>query len=96
MPQDEDWTEEIRKCRNVKEYILIGKADLGRCGHPWKTWDIPINSDKDDVILPYRKEGFKRIDLEHLSVYQICRSDFYSNGKWHHHSSIVAFVREKH
>lgn len=20
------------------EYILIGEADLGICGHPWRTW----------------------------------------------------------
>lgn len=38
MPYEQDWTRDFRAAKSVKEYILIGEADGGCCGHPWKTW----------------------------------------------------------
>ena len=41
MPMDEDWSADIRSCPSVREYILIGEADDGCCGHNWWTWGNP-------------------------------------------------------
>jgi hypothetical protein len=38
MPLGEDWTKDFRDAESIKEYILIGEADQGCCGHPWETW----------------------------------------------------------
>jgi hypothetical protein len=40
MPMGQDWTQLFRDAAsyNVDEYILIGEADDGSCGHNWKTW----------------------------------------------------------
>lgn len=40
MPMGLDWTALFRDC-GVEEYILIGEADDGSCGHNWKTWGNP-------------------------------------------------------
>lgn len=37
MPMGQDWTALFR-ASGVEEYILIGEADDGSCGHNWKTW----------------------------------------------------------
>lgn len=37
MPMGQDWTKYFRQS-NVDEYILIGEADDGTCGHNWETW----------------------------------------------------------
>ncbi len=34
--------------RLVEEYILIGEADDGSCGHNWRTWGNPNFRDDDD------------------------------------------------
>ena len=47
----EDWTDEIRKCESVEEYILIGEADGGCCGDAWRTWGIEAS----DIIVMLRK-----------------------------------------
>ena len=33
MPPGQDWTKDFRNERQVEEYILIGEADDGTCGH---------------------------------------------------------------
>jgi hypothetical protein len=60
MPMGEDWTAFFRE-HGIDEYILIGEADDGTCGHNWETWGNPdflpfeedheINSEGDQV--PY-------------------------------------------
>lgn len=76
MPMGQDWTQDFRKA-NVKEYILIGEADDGSCGHNWKTWgNIDYKNDtttstkeeygNDDVYNfqppPYQQDGYQRWD----------------------------------
>jgi hypothetical protein len=41
MPMGLDWTSLFRQY-DVEEYILIGEADDGSCGHNWKTWGNPV------------------------------------------------------
>lgn len=38
MELGQDWTSSFRACASVQEYVLVGEADNGACGHPWKTW----------------------------------------------------------
>ncbi|KAK9804894.1 hypothetical protein WJX72_010609 [[Myrmecia] bisecta] len=38
QPLGVDWTAGFRHTAAVLEYILIGEADDGICGHPWLTW----------------------------------------------------------
>jgi hypothetical protein len=40
MPMGADWTALFRE-HGVDEYILIGEADDGTCGHNWETWGNP-------------------------------------------------------
>jgi len=66
--------------RVVEEYILIGEADNGTCGHNWHTWGNPDfyqhdDAADDDIVAPYSRDGFKRVDLKELSVLQFSRFD---------------------
>ena len=47
MPMGQDWSQLFRDA-NVDEYILIGEADDGSCGHNWSTWGNPAFRDNDD------------------------------------------------
>ena len=38
MPSGVDWTESFRRSTKLVEYILIGEAWDGCCGHNWRTW----------------------------------------------------------
>lgn len=38
MPMESDWTAEFRRTAGINEYILLGEAFDGACGHNWKTW----------------------------------------------------------
>ena len=93
MPYQEDFTQTIRDCASVNEYILIGKTDFGCCGDMWLTWGI--QSYKDEInnykIKPYIKDGFIRTDLAKLEQHQICRTD---KGRGRQ-SKTVSFKREK-
>lgn len=65
----------------VDEYILIGECDDGSCGHNYLTWGNPDAYESEDgsessvPIPPYAQDGYKRIDLEDLSLLQISRFD---------------------
>ncbi|CAL8464710.1 g4245 [Coccomyxa elongata] len=48
MPLGVDWTSSMRACPQVKEYILIGEADGGICGHPMLTWGGDTIGDDPD------------------------------------------------
>ena len=73
--------------RVVEEYILIGEADDGTCGHNWYTWGnsdfldrIPKpDHNEDDVrnteTAPYVLDGYVRRDLDELSMLQFSRFD---------------------
>ena len=37
MPMGVDWSRAIRECDDVDEYLLLGEADDGSCGHLWYT-----------------------------------------------------------
>ena len=50
MPMGQDWSQMFRNA-NVDEYILIGEADDGTCGHNWETWGNPnffFNDDEEE------------------------------------------------
>jgi len=70
MSMQLDLTSDFRKSKHVKEYILIGEVDYGVSGTYKETWGLPSKEKA-----PYEKDGFKRIVLEKLSMFQIGRSD---------------------
>ena len=41
MPMGVDWSAAIRGTASVQEYLLVGEADDGCCGHNWFTWGNP-------------------------------------------------------
>jgi len=96
MPPTVDFTADFRQrvnedsmsddTRLVEEYILIGEADNGTCGHNWYTWGNRefIEYDDDDIDDDesnnqpqplYERDGYKRVDLEELSSLQFSRFD---------------------
>jgi hypothetical protein len=102
MPPGQDWTAAFRRpiadvddgrdrdgtARLVEEYILIGEADDGTCGHNWLTWGNPDFRDRvskpdddddgdvdGDEAPPYALDGYVRRDLEELSMLQFSRFD---------------------
>jgi len=99
MPMGVDWSQEMRHS-GVDEYILIGECDDGNCGENWLTFG---NADfKDDiyeggesqiiepsVIAPYKADGFRRTDLEDLSLLQYSRFDSSVSGS----SKTISFRR---
>jgi hypothetical protein len=38
MPMRADWTAAFREAESVHEYVLLGEAFDGSCGHNWATW----------------------------------------------------------
>ena len=80
--------------RVVEEYILIGEADNGTCGHNWRTWGNPDfyqhdNTADDDIAAPYSRDGYKRVDLKELSALQFSRFDCQRSSE----SQTVSFRR---
>lgn len=91
MPPGHDWTADFRKPQSsihapgesgvgiVDEYILIGECDDGTCGHNFLTWGNPDAYESVDgsevPVPPYVGDGYKRIDLEDLSLLQLSRFD---------------------
>lgn len=72
MPSYKDLTAAFRKQEYVREYILIGPAYDGTCGHLWDTW----GGDSAETAVPrYQKEGFTRESLLDLERLQLCRFD---------------------
>jgi hypothetical protein len=80
MPQTIDWTAKFRE-NGADEYILIGEADDGSCGHHWFTWGNKEFSprlhgeDKDKYTPPYQLDGYNRWDMDVLSQFQFSRFD---------------------
>jgi len=93
MPSRTDFTEEIRKNKNVKEYVLIGWAYDNVCGDINKTWGV--NLFQEDKIPQFEKEGFKDIQLEEVSKNQVGKNwgDYYTRKA--HPSETVSFRKEK-
>mmetsp|Transcript_48533 Transcript_48533/g.97643 ORF Transcript_48533/g.97643 Transcript_48533/m.97643 type:complete len:412 (-) Transcript_48533:232-1467(-) len=83
MPMGQDWTEAIRATPSVQEYILIGEADGGCCGHNWKTWGNSNfiesgeenSGDETQPLAPFVADGWTRHDVTALSQLQLSRFD---------------------
>ena len=84
MPMGEDWTRLFREY-GVEEYILIGEADDGTCGHNFMTWgnlefadpvDVSYNHEEHRSNAPaYEVDGYTRSDLDSLATHQFSRFD---------------------
>jgi len=77
MPMGEDWTQAFRDA-GADEYILIGECDDGNCGHNWHTWgnpDFSVEEEESKNVPSYVSDGFKRKDLDDLSILQFSRFD---------------------
>jgi hypothetical protein len=46
----------------VEEYILVGEADDGTCGHNWRTWGNPDFRDDDDGVAEREYDERRRDD----------------------------------
>ena len=51
--------------RLVEEYILIGEADDGTCGHNWHTWGNADFRTEEDA--PHDLDGYERVNLSDLT-----------------------------
>ena len=92
MPMGDDWTSIFRQFTTTKEYIMIGEAFDGCCGHNWYTWGNESEkptSDQSEVPL-YEKDGFHKQPLV-FSDYQICR---YDNQVLAGHTSTYTFKKQ--
>jgi len=78
MPMGQDWTALFRDS-GVDEYILIGEADDGSCGHNWWTWGNPAFAEDDQgsspPIPPYEEDGYIRWDMDVLTPFQFSSFD---------------------
>ena len=109
MPSGLDWTEAMRACASVHEYILLGEADGAACGDLWATWGVlpavgcaRCGSDgcercdtglDEDSVAPYIDDGFARAELPGVQRYQLCRFDSAAARGF---SSAIAFTRVQH
>lgn len=79
MPMNEDWTSSFLQYQAVDEYILIGEADDGQCGHHWNTWGNPYFEEDSGHVKadspPFVSQGFERHDHAQLLPYQFSRYD---------------------
>lgn len=95
MPNGIDWSANFRATSSVKEYVLIGEADHGCCGHYEKTWGCDGFTGEPLDEMPYQADGFSRYDLGALSQLQVCRYDsFYESLGFVLRSETVSFRRE--
>ena len=77
MPMGQDWTQLFRDAQ-VDEYILMGEADDGSCGHNWKTWGNLAEYWGDDPkpLPPFQRDGYQRWDMDEvLAPHQFSRFD---------------------
>jgi hypothetical protein len=79
----------LNRQASVQEYILIGHTGDGLNGDPLRTWGyrkLAYDSEGEDEDedeegyieekeREYVKDGFERVDLPHLSRWQLCRFD---------------------
>ncbi|KAL7539391.1 hypothetical protein ACHAWF_006396, partial [Thalassiosira exigua] len=80
MPPGEDWTSDFRRVGRAEEYVLVGEADDGSCGHNWFTWGNPdFRGPGEDVGIPgeapHLADGYERVDLGELTKFQFSRFD---------------------
>lgn len=71
MPMGQDWTQAFREA-GVDEYILIGEADDGSCGHTTDTWGYGIEG---TAVPAYRRDGYHRSNFDVLQAHQFSRFD---------------------
>ena len=105
MPMDQDWTKDFRSMCDgcVQEYILVGEADVGNCGHNYYTWGNaaykghPLQApDGSTVASTGTRAGilddstFERANLDDVSRLQLQRYD--APHAWGN-SSTVSFRR---
>ena len=81
MPMGIDWTQEMRD-NGVDKCILIGECDDGKCGDNWLTFgnaefrdEIYLDVEESKartpkVVAPYKADGFERMDLKKISLFQ--------------------------
>jgi hypothetical protein len=77
---NEDWTSSFLEYEAVDEYLLIGEADDGQCGHHWQTWGNSLFEEDSGhaekaACPPYISQGFERRDHDQLLPYQFSRYD---------------------
>ena len=79
MPMGDDWTAAWRHSPRLREYILIGEAETGCCGHNWKTFGNAAFRDGDDddgdPTPLHERDGFEKVEHAGLSRLQISRYD---------------------
>jgi hypothetical protein len=96
MPYGEDWTPAIRAVPSVQEYVLMGETD-GGCVGADSTWGVPPYDDDynpvEGYIPEYEQEGFSRENLDVISQFQICRTDYGTPVDLYPHSRTVSFKR---
>lgn len=76
MPQNKDFSADIRATSSVLEYILIGEIDSNCCGDRWSTWGNldPSATVQEPLIAPYRADGFQRVEIQNLTDMQFSRT----------------------
>eukprot|EP00927_Polykrikos_kofoidii_P015722 TRINITY_DN17026_c0_g2_i1.p1 TRINITY_DN17026_c0_g2~~TRINITY_DN17026_c0_g2_i1.p1 ORF type:complete len:607 (-),score=83.33 TRINITY_DN17026_c0_g2_i1:96-1802(-) len=70
MPTRTDWSQAMRRCPSVLEYLLVGPADSDRSGDRLLTWGQPeaFLSNRDErQAAPHARDGFFRKELVDLS-----------------------------
>ena len=100
MPMGRDLSAAFRQCAAVEEYVLLGEADDGACGHNWHTWGNPDfrpggaaggEGGEGTPTPPYVADGFRRIELDDVSRWMASRYD--GDGDEGCNSCAVSFVR---
>ena len=77
MPMGVDWTSSWRVLPQLSEYVVVGEAWNGCCGHNWDTWGNPAYAPAgaDVEAPPYEADGFAKRELADLSRAQLSRYD---------------------
>ena len=76
--------------RLAEEYVLIGEADDGTCGHNWITWgNSVLGMDNGDNVPSHVTDGYERADLRDLLALQFSGFECERSSK----STTVSFCR---
>ena len=99
MPCEEDFTGTFRRCDSVEEFILIGEGPEGCCGDScpilWREMDDEGEAPPNPNYTFRDSDGFIGADLEQLSKYQVCRTDYVVDPeKLAGHSCTYSFKRQ--
>ena len=98
MPMGVDWSASFREY-GVHEYVLLGEAYDGACGHNWATWGNPDFQDDeatpDDqrpvARAPYEIDGFSTHEIREVSRWMLSRFD--GRGEDAYSTCAVSFRR---